>query len=706
MGDAMGDDQRIPLHLTPDDSWGDTVELLDPSLRLAVSLIESRDWIQLYERTGIDTTAHAAAEQHLPLHIDLKVALDSDVQRELVNLNLSVPDAYFDEAEHNDRLRSVTARLRLGDEIRVGRATSIRDQIAAVAASPSVRRVSLANALQPSFVGDSLGDIDLPPGRQFGGTRLDGTGVVVGIIDDGCAFAHADFLKAGTNQSRVLYLWDQTSQSTSPKAVGKGWTAPPAGFTYGAELSNNPADPAQQIDAAIARHILPGGAIDADAVYADVGYAMPELAAHGTHVMGIAAGNGQSPMGVEGVAPGADIIFVQLPATAIEAGPAALSLCISDAATYIFRRAAQLNKRAVINISFGGYAGPHDGTSPLESTIDQLLGVADRSVVVAAGNGFESDCHAHARLKPGTRSEPFRWIVHPQDPTLNFLELWYNGDARLDLRLTPPGAAKPLRPVHLGDPRSNITRVTDKKVVGWVDHATDPVNNDNYVAITLRPTIDDDSTLAPAPPGIWTVELENVGRHEASFHAWIERDDAGHASRARRRQSQFHPDDADPRSTLAGLATGLHTIAVGGYNSATQEVCRYSACGPTRPTGGKGPRQKPEICAPAEGDAAGRGILSASSRRAQATRMNGTSASAPHVAGLVALILQHVQNTTRAPIPADLIRDLISQAARAGALKPNRHQQADDARNLKQKQVLPQLTGAGKVDVLATLKRL
>ena len=89
------------------------------------------------------------------------------------------------------------------------------------------------------------------------------------------------------------------------------------------------------------------------------------------------------------------------------------------------------------------------------------------------------------------------------------------------------------------------------------------------------------------------------------------------------------------------------------YNSATQEVCRYSACGPTRPTGGHGHRQKPEVCAPAEEDAAGRGILSASSRRAQPTRMNGTSASAPQVAGLVALMFQYRRYKSGAALTAD-----------------------------------------------------
>ena len=57
----------------------------------------------------------------------------------------------------------------------------------------------------------------------------------------------------------------------------------------------------------IAPWVAPNGLIDEDAVYASLGYALPEHASHGTHVMGIAAGNGPSAMGFEGVAPAADI---------------------------------------------------------------------------------------------------------------------------------------------------------------------------------------------------------------------------------------------------------------------------------------------------------------------------------------------------------------------------------------------------------------
>ena len=702
------------LELALDARWNDAEGALDPGLRLAASLIEKEDSIQLFERTGIrmpgrmDVAEEAAHEQYLPLHVELNAPPGAKAREYLSTRGLEVPEAYYEEARHNDQLKAVTARLRLGTNIASSAAISLRAKLLELGADTRqdnalIKRIALANPLQPCFQGASLGDIDLPAHRQHGGTTVDGRDVIVGVIDDGCAFAHRDFLRPGTSKSRVLHLWDQARDQTK---VGGGWV-PVQGFNYGCEISNLPSDPHQYLDEGIAPHVAANGLIDEDGVYAALGYPMPALASHGTHVMGIAAGNGQSAMGFEGVAPAADIIFVQLPTAAIEVGMSALSLRIADAAAYIFARARALAKPAVINISYGGYAGPHDGTSPVETHIDHLLAKPDRAVVVSAGNGFEADCHAHGKVKPGTTSTKLRWIVHAYDPTLNFMQIWYNRDASLDLLITAPDGQM-LPAVSLGTHQDIVLGSNPSVSVGWIDHQTDAGNNDSRIDITLRPTLADNPPLvgvAPAPWGVWNIELKNVGApHDAVFHAWIERDDAGQPSGARRRQSQFATADASPEYTLAGLATGLHTIVVGGYNSATQEVCRYSACGPTRATTTRAARKKPDVCAPAEEDVAGRGILSSTSRRAQATRMNGTSASAPHVAGLVALLFQYHRYVKGAPLSADEVRHQLKGGAQPTKLKQNRHQLADETRPRKQKDVpWVDLIGAGKIDVSDSL---
>jgi subtilisin family serine protease len=671
------------------------------------------DSIQLFQKTGVqivDEAHPAVGTQYLPLILKFARPLH-DINattlaawRDPDGLNLDVPDLYLEEGARNPALTHATARLMLSDKAVNGDAPDMQEAILRVYNEDLISNVSLATLFQPCLEA-SCTAMDIPRDRVFRGRRLDGEGVIVGVVDDGCALAHWDFMKprlsATTPETRLLYLWDQSS---TPKDTGSGWNPVAVTTTTGPATRGYDITKAY-IDIAIKAGIASGATsnvIDDAKVYAYLGYQIDGTASHGTHVMDIAAGNGQSLMGSMGIAPKADLIFVQLPANAIEAGGATLGDRILEGVTYIFNRASQLGRKCAVNISFGGYAGPHDGTSMVEATIDELLALPDRAVVVAAGNGFEAHCHARESLTPTVPTQTRRWLLPPQDPTLNTLEIWYNGNAALDVSVTPPDATVAPVTAHLGD-HLEITRISDSKAVGWIDHDKSATGNeDKCVVIHLRPTIAD-PVNAPAPPGTWGVVLTLVGSVHAHYHAWIERDDAGRASQAGRRQSRFHEEDAFPGYSLANLATGLHTVAVGAYDTATDEVCRYSACGPTRKThSGLAERKKPEVLAPAEELAIGRGILCASSGRARPTRMGGTSAAAPHVTGLIALVFQFA---TR-PLTATDIQRILKDGARKHGLRYNEHQKLDVHQKVKQDTVWGDLIGHGRVDAVKTINQI
>ena len=706
------DDRRPPSAAAPRDGRrrphdGDAG--LDPYLQLVLALIDASDWRELAFRTGIRLDAKAKEAVHLYLLAGLGDRRQEvrSLQADLEKVGLDVPPVYFKLTESASEPQYVTARIALdpGNPALIfeGKGRTLREQLGIILdpANSVVDHLELAVSHQPCLE-ESLQHIGLPIDRKFKGKVLKGHGVIVGIIDDGCAFAHRHFLSdagGGGWGTRILSLWDQ-SQTPTPADTGKGWTIP-ADLKYGRELRKAAIDPV------INANVSATGAIAEDAVYEYFRYAPgapDDLSTHGTHVMDIAAGNGNSLMGWEGVAPEADIVFVQLPPVDILNPGPALSKAIADGMAYIFNEAKSSNRPAVVNLSMGGNHGPHDESWHWAKLIDVMLRDPSRAVVVAAGNGFEQDTHAGGILFPGQKAR-LPWIVKPEDPTSNDVEVWYNRDAALDIALTAPDGLTHYGPYGSGTSTTPLKRPGDGKTIGQIAHGTSA--SDKCALITLRPTQDalPGSAGAPAPAGSWTITLHNTGSKDARFDAWIQRDDVGKLG-GRRQQSRFGSGFAYPGCTICDYAAGKRTISVGAFNVGTQEVSRYSACGPTRVRPSKPGRMKPDICAPAEENAAGGGILSASSRQAQPTRMNGTSAAAPHVAGLVALILEYANSYAATKLTADQIRDAIVAAGKKGALLPNRHQVADVHVPIKQQAVFGDLVGGGKIDFLATMNLL
>jgi subtilisin family serine protease len=630
---------------------GTPTELYDSNLRLTLALINASDWYQLAARTGI-VWQGAAQTTVEPQFLNLFVELDREqleardaqaLEAFFSKFQLRVTPAFLREFARNPALRTIPARIQLDpkDPARTTENSNLETLLAELASTPSVTRVR-SSIPHGMCLERSLAALELPKDNLYNSQTLTGQKVIVGIIDDGCALAHPDFLTVSGSKwgSRVLFLWDQ-SQPPLPK--DKIWKDDDV--KYGRELTK------AQIDKALAKYKA-SGPLDEDAVYKKLRYEVGEpgeLATHGTRVMGIAAGNGNSMMGWRGVAPEADIIFVQLPPDVIREAPQLLSKHIVDGAGYIFDRALALGQPAVVNISFGGYSGPHDGTSPWEAALDELLDLDERAIVVSAGNGFEADCHATGTLKKG-EAKTLRWMLQPWDTTINDLEIWYNGDAELELTLKAPDGTIVFGPT-LFCARQDLTY--QGQVIGSGEHINGDANNgDNSALIALGPTYAEplggavNAPLALVESGTWELHLSNSRPTDAEYHAWIRRDDLGGESVVLQ-QSRFAADDASPAYTLCDMATGRRTIAVGAFNAATNEVCAYSASGPTRAskktkTQNSNPsRKKPDIYAPAEELATGGGVLASASRSAPPWRLNGTSAAAPHVTGIVALLFEY-----------------------------------------------------------------
>ena len=355
---------------------------------------------------------------------------------------------------------------------------------------------------------------------------------------------------------------------------------------------------------------------------------------HGTHVLDIAAGNGQAG-GPAGIAPEADLIFVHL-ADRTTGGLANLgdSVRLLEAVDFISRTAG--SQPCVINISAGRTCGPKDGTTLVERALDELLAATPgRFVVNSAGNYFGWRTHSCGRIAPG-ESRSLTFVIDPADITLNELEIWYDGADEFAVRIDPPGYAGG-RAVRLGE-RSDL--LIEGETIGRVYHRKhDPNNGDNHIVAYIDPI---------GRAGNWTVTLEARQVKSGRFHAWIERDDT-----CRGCQARFTPADSNPVTTIGTITTSRLPLIVGAYDGhdPARPVAPFSSSGPSRDL-----RPKPDLVAPGVDVLAARSAsITDSHNPGLLVRKSGTSMATPHVTGAVALCLEAAGNT----LSARQIRSLV-----------------------------------------------
>jgi subtilisin family serine protease/peptidoglycan hydrolase-like protein with peptidoglycan-binding domain/ribosomal protein S28E/S33 len=443
---------------------------------------------------------------------------------------------------------------------------------------------------RPTPIEPGLSEADPSPvdtdQRRPPGLAETGRGTVVAVIDWGIDFAHPDFCNA-RGHSRLLAIWDQ-------RAMGR-----PAPYGYGRIHTS------AEINRAL-RSDDPFDALD----YFPSASSAP---AHGTHVMGIAAGNGRAG-GPAGVAPEAELIFVHLGPGLGDLGN---SVDLLEAIDFVIRTAG--NRPVAINMSIGRHAGPHDGTLLIERAIDWLIVNRPGTVVVqSTGNYYSRNVHMEGRLREA-RTARLPFILPHSHAHPATVELWYKGADRFVARaIAPDGSAVSANP----GTSAPLNDAAGQEVARLYHRIGDPNNGDNLVALVLRPM---------AAAGNWGLEVSGTDIVDGRWHAWIERNAA-----CPQCQATFLPNRASRRTTTGSICNAMRTIAVGAYDAhdPAKPLAVFSSVGPTRDG-----RQKPLLAAP------GVRILSVRSRRTTAeppdyVRMSGTSMAAPHVTGTAALMLE------------------------------------------------------------------
>ncbi|MCB9173829.1 MAG: S8 family peptidase [Flavobacteriales bacterium] len=196
-----------------------------------------------------------------------------------------------------------------------------------------------------------------------------GKGVVMGFIDTGIDFAHLDF-KDTLGNTRILAIWDQYLADNGSSAFGYGqvWDS-------------------VAINGGTCTHLDHGGTN------------------HGTHVAGIAAGNGLAVNNYKGVAPESYIVSVSS-----NQNISNWLSTVVDAVKFIYDVADSYNMPCVINVSMGDYWGSHDGTDAASLLIDSIVNYKPgRAFVCAAGNAGHINWHVEHQI---TSDTTFTWFKY------------------------------------------------------------------------------------------------------------------------------------------------------------------------------------------------------------------------------------------------------------------------------------------------------
>jgi hypothetical protein len=520
----------------------------------------------------------------------------------------------------------------------------------------SIERLELAMHVSPEKV-----SLDPQPEPTIGGF-LEGRSTVIGVIDIGCAYANGNW------RHRVAALWNQGGETggetPSDAGYGRQWIRK-AGTAGGFQ----PIAPIAHI----------ADVSDESESYRRFGFEhVDRYRTHGAAVIGELTQSVRPYHAHE-----APLVIVELPqhVTAYSAR-AALSAHVLDGLAWILMRGkktkSDTNTRFVVNVSLGTQAGPHDGSSMLESFFDELIaaytidGSERLAIVLAAGNSYESRCHARVALKAKT-PKTIRFLVPPDDVTPSYVELWFGNTADCTVTLTMPDG----REIAATIGNENHLNSENGKTAASIVFCRLSAGGEGIMAlIAIAPTAN-----GTAEHGAYGITL-NAAADVEDVELYVERDNAMFdPARPRGRQSSFlHPierarystiDSSQPTyiyadGTLNSLATARRSVAVGSYVHIGSAPSRYSSAGPARysaPT-------KPDVAAVGD-DAFGlSGMLVSATYSNVQTRLGGTSLSAPSVTAMIAGAMQYGKINSSTTVRQWLLSQISSPAAKKKSVVP------------------------------------
>ena len=491
----------------------------------------------------------------------------------------------------------------------------------------------------------------------------DGKGVLVGIADTGIDLTHPNFQDAGG--TRVQWLLDLSS-----KPIGK---YPDLEQQYGSkDMNGNLVLGAvwakTDIDAALAAG--PASGVPQDEI------------GHGTLVASCAAG--QDPR-YRGVAPQAGLVIARVADSSGGIGNDEMMRGVA----FLFDRADALGQPVVVNLSLGSDFGPHDGTAAWEQVLASYVDSSHpgHALVVAAGNsGSIAETPVHQNVYVSRRATT-RVPISTDGADMGGAQVWVtmHAGAHVSVGLDAPDGTW-ISPVGVNASAGKNTDAYNAAIYNGSEPNGSPVPSGSHGAVVVWQGKWPSGTYYVTLSGVGTVDLYVEGTGDASMPPQRNVAFVDGVRESTISLPATHPAIIGVGCTInkrswrsvagEGIGFGVPVLdAVGGRalpdamrDPIAGEPCWFSSAGPTL-TG----VPKPEIMAP------GAAIVGAMSQQAVppgsfsiftpgcpttssagGSKCNeidqthgvsqGTSFSAPLVAGAVALLFQHDPTLTQGDV--------------------------------------------------------